>query len=336
MKILGIETSCDDTGIAVYDNKFGLIINKLHSQSSFHDKYGGVVPEIAARNHLDQIFLFLQKFKNKQNFFNSIDSIAYTAGPGLAGSLLVGATVACSLAFSLDVPVIPVNHIEGHLLSPMLDNKNLNFPFLGLLISGGNTQLIYAKKIGVYELLGKTLDIAVGNLFDKIAKALGLKYPGGPNISKLAKFGRNGIFKFPRPMLTNSNLNFSFSGLRTFIEKLIKCSDKSFQIKSDIALELEETIIEIFIFKVYRALKLLNLKNLVIVGGVSANSRLRNCFFDFSKKNNFNLFLASKKYCTDNAAMISYVGCLKFRSGIYSTNTDVFVDPKWCINNLNR
>ncbi|CAL4041939.1 tRNA N6-adenosine threonylcarbamoyltransferase [Buchnera aphidicola (Tetraneura ulmi)] len=336
MRILGIETSCDETGIAVYDNKLGLIVNKLNSQSFLHNKYGGVVPELAARNHLDQIFIFLQEFEKKKNFFSSIDAIAYTAGPGLVGPLLVGATVACSLAFSLNIPVVPVNHIEGHLLSPMLDSSNLNFPFLGLLISGGNTQLIHAKKLGVYKLLGKTLDIAVGNLFDKIAKILDLKYPGGPNISELAKFGKNRNFKFPRPMINDSSLNFSFSGLRTFIEKLVKFSDKSFQTKADIALELEESIIEIFIVKVCRALKLLNLNTLVIVGGVSANCRLRNYFSNFSNKNDLNLFLVSKKYCTDNAAMISYTGFLKFKSGVYFPNTDIFVDSKWCVDSKRK
>ncbi|CAL4318382.1 tRNA N6-adenosine threonylcarbamoyltransferase [Buchnera aphidicola (Eriosoma grossulariae)] len=335
MRILGIETSCDDTGIAIYDFRSGILINSVYNQDYIHNNYGGVVPELAARYHANNIACLIKDALKQSNCcLSSIHAIAYTAGPGLIGSLLVGATVGTALAFSLNIPTIPIHHMEGHLLSPMLNNPILNFPFLALLISGGNTQLVYAKKLGEYNLLGMSLDSSVGNTFDKVAKSLGLKYPGGPEISNLAKKGNINRFYFPRPMIKSPGLNFSFSGLRTFTEKTINNNDKDFQTKADIALAFEEAVSDTLTIKCHRALKMINVNNLIIAGGVSANDRIKKKLKNLMSKLNGNFYYPKLEFCTDNGAMIAYAGLLRFKSGEHYSNLNIHVFPKWLLSDL--
>lgn len=342
MKILGIETSCDDTSVAIYDDQLGIIFHKTWNQTKIHSKFGGVVPELAARCHLSQlnylikeIFLELFNYNIKNLKNNIIDAIAYTAGPGLVSSLLVGATVGCSLAFSLGVPYIPVNHIEGHLLSPMISKKIPVFPFIALLISGGNTQLIHATSLGQYKILGQTVDNAVGNVFDSIAKLLGLGFPGGEKLSLLAQYGVYQKYRFPRPMTKYKNLNFSFSGLQTHTEQVFYNSTKTFQEKANISRAFEEAILDTLMIKCQYAMSKIRLNALVVCGGVSANANLRKNFYTFMKKNNGKIYFADKKFSTDNAAMIAYVGYLRYQLGLYSTDLAIRVYPNWLINDSN-
>jgi len=274
MKVLGIETSCDDTGIAIYDVSKGLLVNELHSQKKIHANYGGIVPELASRAHTRKIIFLLDKIF-KKNTMRDIDLIAYTAGPGLVGSLLVGATFACSLAFALNIPILPVNHMEAHLLSPMLENKSIDFPFIALLVSGKHTQIIAAHQLGKYEILGESLDDAVGEALDKISNMLGLKYPNGRELSNLATKGTQKYFYFPRPMKNDLSLNFSFSGLKTFVSKFIQNKILNIQEKADIARAVEDAVIDVLLFKTKKALHKKGWKRLVIAGGVSANNLLR-------------------------------------------------------------
>ncbi|WP_075432391.1 tRNA (adenosine(37)-N6)-threonylcarbamoyltransferase complex transferase subunit TsaD [Buchnera aphidicola] len=342
MKILGIETSCDDTSVAIYDDQLGIIFHKTWNQTKIHSKFGGVVPELAARCHLSQlnylikeIFLELFNYNIKKLKNNIIDAIAYTAGPGLVSSLLVGATVGCSLAFSLGIPYIPVNHIEGHLLSPMINKKFPVFPFIALLISGGNTQLIHAVSLGQYKILGQTVDNAVGNVFDYIAKLLGLGFPGGKQLSLLAQYGIYKKYIFPRPMTKYYNLNFSFSGLQTHTEQVFYKSTKTFQEKANISRAFEEAIIDTLIIKSQYAIKKIKLNSLVVCGGVSANTTLRKKFNSVMKRNNGKIYFSEKKFSTDNAAMIAYVGYLRYKLGLYSTDLSIQVYPNWLINESN-
>ncbi|QJC37346.1 tRNA (adenosine(37)-N6)-threonylcarbamoyltransferase complex transferase subunit TsaD [Enterobacteriaceae endosymbiont of Donacia thalassina] len=316
MLFMGIETSCDDTSVAFYDENIGILCNNIYTQK-IHSKYGGVVPELAARNHLNKIIPLIKKslLKIKKNL-KDIDAIAYTAGPGQINSLIIGAIISHTLAFSLNIPIIPVNHMEGHLFSVMLQKKKPVFPFIGLLISGGHTQLIYTYKFGKYKILGTNIDDAVGETLDKVSKLLGLEYPGGKNLFKLSKYGTPKKFFFPRPMiLKKNNFNFSFSGLKTFVINFIKTQNlKNFKIKADIACALEEAIIETLYIKSLWALKKYNINQLVIAGGVSSNNNLRLFLYKNLKKKNIKLFYSNKKLCTDNAAMIAYLGSKKFLS----------------------
>lgn len=341
MKILGIETSCDDTSIAIYDDQLGIVFHKTWNQTKIHSKFGGIVPELAARCHLSQlnylikqIFFRLSNYNIKNLKNNIIDGIAYTAGPGLVGSLLIGATVAKCLAFSLGIPCLSINHLEGHILSAMIGQKLPIFPFIALLVSGGNTQLIYAKSLGKYKILGKTLDKAVGNVFDYIAKLLGLGFPGGKKLSALAQYGVLGKYMFPRPMTKNCNLDFSFSGLQTHTEKLIYNSKQTFQEKANLARGFEDAIIDTLIIKCKYAIKKTKINSLVICGGVSVNSQLRKKFFSLIKKDCKNVYFPHKKFCTDNAAMIAYVGYLRYKLGLYSSNFSIQVYPNWLINQI--
>ncbi|QJC32901.1 tRNA (adenosine(37)-N6)-threonylcarbamoyltransferase complex transferase subunit TsaD [Enterobacteriaceae endosymbiont of Donacia semicuprea] len=314
MLIMGIETSCDDTAVAIYDKNLGILCNNIYTQK-IHSKYGGVVPELAARNHFTKLIPLIKKSLLKINKnLNNLDCISYTAGPGQKNSLIIGTIIAHSLGYILNIPVIPVNHMEGHLFSIMLKKKKPNFPFIGLLISGGHTQLIYTYKFGIYKLLGTNIDDAVGEAFDKTSKILGLDYPGGKNLSKLAKYGIPKKFIFPRPMiLKKNNLNFSFSGLKTFVKNFIqKKKLKTFQIKADIACAFEDTIIDTLYIKSLWALKKYNINQLVIAGGVSSNKKLRIFFKKNLQKNHIKLFYSNIKLCTDNAAMIAYIGSKKF------------------------
>ncbi|QJC38575.1 tRNA (adenosine(37)-N6)-threonylcarbamoyltransferase complex transferase subunit TsaD [Enterobacteriaceae endosymbiont of Donacia fulgens] len=314
MIVMGIETSCDDTAVAIYDKKIGILCNNIYTQK-IHSKYGGVVPELAARNHLKKIIPLIKKslIKIKKKLYD-INAIAYTSGPGQINSLIIGAIISHTLAFSLNIPAIPVNHMEGHLFSIMLQKQKPIFPFIGLLISGGHTQLIYTSKFRKYKILGTSIDDAVGETLDKVSKLLGLDYPGGKNLFKLSKFGTPKKFFFPRPMtFKKNNLNFSFSGLKTFVTNFIKKQDlNNFQIKADIASSLEEAVIETLYIKSLWALKKYNINQLVIAGGVSSNKKLRKFLYKNLKKNNIKLFYSNKKLCTDNAAMIAYIGAKNF------------------------
>ncbi|WP_343154820.1 tRNA (adenosine(37)-N6)-threonylcarbamoyltransferase complex transferase subunit TsaD [Buchnera aphidicola (Pseudoregma panicola)] len=339
MKILGIETSCDDTSISVYDDKVGVVFCFTISQSDVHAKYGGVVPEIASRLHLKNIFILLNKLiKNKKISKKNINAISYTIGPGLPGSLLVGATVANSLSYLWEIPVIFVNHMESHLFSYMLNKKYFDFPkfpMLSLLVSGGHTQIILAKSLGKYKILGNCLDDPAGEVIDKISNMLGIKYPGGKKLSELAKFGKSNIFNFPKPMLYSNNFNFSFSGLKTHVSRIILNHDyvPNDMFKFNIAKELENTIAEILVKKSFDALKFTNLRTLVVSGGVSANETLRKKIINMSKKiKNCFVHFTDKKFCTDNAAMVAYLGMLYFKNNMYSS-PKIFFSPKLSISN---
>ncbi|WP_225639665.1 tRNA (adenosine(37)-N6)-threonylcarbamoyltransferase complex transferase subunit TsaD [Candidatus Profftia sp. (ex Adelges kitamiensis)] len=329
MRILGIETSCDDTGIGIYDNKKGILANQLYSQIKTHIDYGGIVPELASRDHIRKVIPLIQAaFKEANLTSKDIDGIAYTAGPGLIGSLLVGASIGQALAFAWDLPAIPVNHMEGHLLAPMLEDNPPIFPFVALLVSGGHTQLISVTGMGQYKLLGESLDDAAGETFDKIAKLLGLEYPGGSMLAKIAKYGHTGRFIFPRPMIDSPELNFSFSGLKTSVAKTILSNPKDNQTRYDIALALEDAIVDILVIKCKRALEQTGFKYLVMGGGVSANNKLRDQLTIMMKNRNGKAFYARPEFCTDNGVIISYTGMLRFKCNINS-NLIIYVRPRW-------
>ena len=312
MLILGIETSCDETGIALYDSNKGLLGHTLHSQIDLHAEYGGVVPELASRDHIRYIIPLINQLLNKTSIAKeAINAIAYTAGPGLSGALLVGSTVGESLSFALGIPSIPVHHLEGHLLAPMLEDKKPVFPFLALLVSGGHTQIIHVKRIGQYDIVGDTLDDAAGEAFDKTAQLLGLGYPGGAKLSKLAESGKP-KYDLPKPMLHSKDFDFSFSGLKTAVLTLVKKQPElTDTIKANIAASFQESITEVLIYKTLKAMNSLNLNQIVVSGGVGANKQLREKLTKSSQENNFQLFFPSLEFCTDNGAMIALAGYLR-------------------------
>lgn len=312
MLILGIETSCDETGIALYDSNKGLLGHTLHSQIDLHAEYGGVVPELASRDHIRYIIPLINQLLNKTSIAKeAINAIAYTAGPGLSGALLVGSTVGESLSFALGIPSIPVHHLEGHLLAPMLEDKKPVFPFLALLVSGGHTQIIHVKRIGQYDIVGDTLDDAAGEAFDKTAQLLGLGYPGGAKLSKLAESGKP-KYDLPKPMLHSKDFDFSFSGLKTAVLTLVKKQPELTDIiKANIAASFQESITEVLIYKTLKAMNSLNLNQIVVSGGVGANKQLREKLTKSSQENNFQLFFPSLEFCTDNGAMIALAGYLR-------------------------
>ncbi|MDF7679852.1 tRNA (adenosine(37)-N6)-threonylcarbamoyltransferase complex transferase subunit TsaD [Enterobacteriaceae bacterium ESL0689] len=329
MRVLGIETSCDETGIAIYDDKKGLLANQLYSQVSLHADYGGVVPELASRDHVRKTVPLIQMaMKEASLSAKEIDAVAYTAGPGLVGALLVGATIGRALAFAWNVPAIPVHHMEGHLLAPMLEEDPPAFPFVALLVSGGHTQLISVTGIGQYQLLGESIDDAAGEAFDKTAKLLGLDYPGGPLLSKMASRGIAGRFVFPRPMTDRPGLDFSFSGLKTFAANAIKNNNHDAQTHADIARAFEDAVIDTLMIKCRRALEQTDFKRLVIAGGVSANSVLREKLATMMTQRGGSLFCARPAFCTDNGAMIAYAGMIRLNSGVNAAPT-VTVRPRW-------
>ncbi len=313
MLILGIETSCDETGIALYDSNKGLLGHTLHSQIDLHAEYGGVVPELASRDHIRYIIPLINQLLNKTSIAKeAINAIAYTAGPGLSGALLVGSTVGESLSFALGIPSIPVHHLEGHLLAPMLEDKKPVFPFLALLVSGGHTQIIHVKQIGQYDIVGDTLDDAAGEAFDKTAQLLGLGYPGGAALSKLAESGKP-KYDLPKPMLHSKDFDFSFSGLKTAVLTLVKKQPELTDIiKANIAASFQESITEVLIYKTLKAMNSLNLNQIVVSGGVGANKQLREKLTKSSQENNFQLFFPSLEFCTDNGAMIALAGYLRY------------------------
>lgn len=320
MLVLGIESSCDETGVALYDSNKGLLADALFSQIDLHRIYGGVVPELASRDHIKRLIPLLNQVLSKANCQKQdIDAIAYTAGPGLVGALLVGASFAKALAFALSIPTVGVHHMEGHLLAPMLESNPPTFPFIALLVSGGHTQLVRVDGIGRYELLGESVDDAAGEAFDKTAKLLGLNYPGGPEIAKLAINGIAKRFKFPRPMTDRPGLMFSFSGLKTAaLNAWQQCKaegDDSIQTKSDIALAFQQAVVDTLTIKCRRALEQTGLSRLVIAGGVSANKSLRQSLETMVISFNGEVFYARPEFCTDNGAMIAYAGCQRLLAG---------------------
>lgn len=316
MKILGIETSCDETGTAIYDSEKGLLANVIYSQIPIHEKYGGVVPELASRDHIRKLLPLIEKVLHDANLTkNQIDGIAYTSTPGLIGALLVGASVGKSLGFALNIPTIAVHHMEAHLLAPMLEENKPEFPFVALLVSGGHSMLVEVSGFGQYSLLGETLDDAAGEAFDKAAKLLGLPYPGGPALAKLAEQGNPKRFHFPRPMIDRPGLDFSFSGLKTFTANTFRDEGDDPQTKADIACAFQEAVVDTLVIKCRRALEQTNLSRLIIAGGVGANLLLREKLKQMAKKHHAEVFYPRFAFCTDNAAMIAYAGCLRLLNG---------------------
>ncbi len=327
---LGIESSCDETGIALYHSEQGLLSHAIHSQIALHNEYGGVVPELASRDHAHRVIPLVRQVCSQANIaLQQINGIAYTQGPGLSGALLVGASVANALAFSLAIPTIAIHHMEGHLLSPLLSEAKPQFPFIALLVSGGHTQLMQVNDIGDYLLLGESLDDAAGEAFDKTAKLLGLNYPGGPELARLAKNGRPNIFKLPRPMLKNNNLDFSFSGLKTAVLTLSQQHEMTEQAKADLAYATQEAIVDVLCKKSIRALKQTGLNQLVVAGGVGANLLLRQQLTQTISHQGGKVFYPELAYCTDNGAMIAYAGSLRFARQQGQHNYQFSVRPRW-------
>lgn len=316
MKILGLETSCDETGVALYDTNQGLLVHALHSQIALHEVYGGVVPELASRDHVRRIIPLVRKVLADANVEGSdLDGVAYTAGPGLIGALLVGVSTGRSLAYGWGIPAVGVHHMEGHLLAPMLEETAPEFPFIALLVSGGHTMLVKVENIGRYEILGESLDDAAGEAFDKTAKLLGLGYPGGPALSVLAETGNPERFRFPRPMTDRPGLDFSFSGLKTFAVNTFKKEGDDEQTKADIACAFVEAVVDTLAIKCKRAIQQTEIKTLIAAGGVSANTQLRKRLVEVCDKEGAEVFYPRPEFCTDNGAMIAYAGALRLQAG---------------------
>ncbi|MDN3651969.1 tRNA (adenosine(37)-N6)-threonylcarbamoyltransferase complex transferase subunit TsaD [Thalassotalea ponticola] len=334
MRILGIETSCDETGIAIYDEEQGIVAHQLYSQIKVHADYGGVVPELASRDHVRKtIPLIKQALADAGLSPSDLDGVAYTAGPGLVGALLVGCSIGRSLAYGWDIPAVPVHHMEGHLLAPMLEDDVPDFPFIALLVSGGHTMLVRVDGIGKYQVLGESVDDAAGEAFDKTAKLLGLDYPGGPVLAKMAEQGTKGRFKFPRPMTDRPGLDFSFSGLKTFAANTIRDNDDSDQTKADIAYAFQEAVVDTLAIKCKRALEQCGLNRLVIAGGVSANTSLREKLATTMQKLNGKVYYPRPEFCTDNGAMIAFAGMQRLKSGV-SADMTFKATPRWPLDSL--
>ena len=338
MLVLGLETSCDETGVALYDSEQGLLADALFSQIDLHRVYGGVVPELASRDHVKRMLpLIRQVLDEAGREATQIDAIAYTAGPGLVGALLVGASCAQAMAFAWGVPAVGVHHMEGHLLAPMLEEQPPAFPFVALLVSGGHTQLVRVDGIGRYELLGESVDDAAGEAFDKTAKLMGLRYPGGPEIAALAERGTPGRFVFPRPMTDRPGLDFSFSGLKTSTlttwQQCRNAGDDGEQTRCDIALAFEQAVVETLTIKCRRALQQTGLKRLVIAGGVSANQSLRQSLEAMLAEMQGQVFYARPRFCTDNGAMIAYAGCQRLLAG-QKVGPEIAVQARWPMETL--
>jgi len=336
MWILGIESSCDETGLALYHDQRGLVAHAVHSQIDLHQAYGGVVPELASRDHVRRIVpLYRQVLAEAGIAAGDIDAIAYTAGPGLAGALLVGAAFAESLAFSLDRPAIPIHHLEGHLLSPLLSADPPTYPFVALLVSGGHTQLMRVSAVGDYEMLGETLDDAAGEAFDKTAKLLGLPYPGGPHLAALAQQGSPGCLKLPRPMLGSGDLDFSFSGLKTAVLNAVnKGLDEAG--RADLAAEFQEAVVDVLVAKSLAALRQTRLNQLVVAGGVGANRRLRARLDVELAQRKGRVFYPELALCTDNGAMIAFAGAQRLAAGVAASSSQhaIAVRPRWPLDTL--
>ncbi len=332
MLVLGIETSCDETGVALYDSERGLLAHALHSQVAMHAEYGGVVPELASRDHIRRVLPLTRKILAEAGCgLGAVGAIAYTEGPGLAGALLVGAGLASALGFALKVPVIGVHHLEGHLLAPLLEPDPPAFPFVALLVSGGHSQLMRVSGVGAYETLGETLDDAAGEAFDKTAKLLGLGYPGGPAISRLAEKGQAGRFKLPRPMLNSGDLNFSFSGLKTAVLTLVNQQPRDEQTLADIACAFQDAIVDVLAAKSLAALGQTGLARLVVAGGVGANRQLREALNARVMRRGGRVYYPKLEFCTDNGAMIAFAGAMRLgQAGPVGAADGAFtVRPRW-------
>ncbi|MBI5920607.1 MAG: tRNA (adenosine(37)-N6)-threonylcarbamoyltransferase complex transferase subunit TsaD [Betaproteobacteria bacterium] len=336
MRVLGIESSCDETGVALYDTSLGLLSHAIHSQVDMHQAYGGVVPELASRDHIRRLVPLLRHVLVTANAnLESLDAIAYTAGPGLAGALLVGASFAAALAFARGIPALPVHHLEGHLLSPLLARDPPQFPFVALLVSGGHTQLMRVAAVGDYTLLGESLDDAAGEAFDKTAKLLGLGYPGGPALAQLATSGRLGCSQLPRPMLHSGDLDFSFSGLKTAVLTLVRNTELSESMRADLAAEFQEAVSDVLVGKSLAALRQCGLHRLVVAGGVGANRRLRERLDQEATKLGVRVFYPDLEFCTDNGAMIAYCGARRLMAGAMASDQGIFaVRPRWPLQEL--
>jgi N6-L-threonylcarbamoyladenine synthase len=336
MRVLGIETSCDETGIAVYDSNHGLLAHALHSQVDMHAIYGGVVPELASRDHVRRVIPLIKSVLQDAGLSSKdIGGIAYTAGPGLIGALLVGVAAGRSLAYGWRVPAVAVHHMEAHLLAPMLEKNPPAFPFIALLVSGGHTQLVQVNQPGEYVMLGESLDDAAGEAFDKTAKLLGLGYPGGPALSALADKGKPGRFEFPRPMTDRPGLDFSFSGLKTHAVNTIHREDDSQQTHADIARAFVDAVVDTLVIKCHRAMNETGINTLIAAGGVSANRQLREKLNKLAGEMGGQVYFPRPEFCTDNGAMIAYAGCLKLQAG--STEPlSFYARPRWPMMELNN
>ena len=337
MKVLGIESSCDETGLAVYDSEQGLLAHVLHSQVAVHAEYGGVVPELASRDHIRFLIPLAEDVLRRAGIDkHALDGIAYTAGPGLIGALMSGAAVARSLAWALGIPAVEVHHMEGHLLAPLLEPDAPRFPFVALLVSGGHTLLAHVAAIGEYALIGQSLDDAAGEAFDKTAKMMGLGYPGGPVLAKLAASGHSGRFRFPRPMTDRPGLDFSFSGLKTYALNTWEQNQKHIdddQLRADIARAFEEAVVDTLSVKCRRALQQTGCQRLIVAGGVGANQRLRQQLQQLAEKHRFSVSFPRLEFCTDNGAMIAFAGCLRLQAG-QSQPLDIDARARWPMEEL--
>lgn len=338
MLVLGIETSCDETGVALYDSERGIRAEALYSQIKLHQEFGGVVPELASRDHIRKTLPLIRQVLQQAGCKGSdIDGVAYTSGPGLAGALLVGAAIGRSLGMTWNVPTIGVHHMEGHLLAPLLEPEGPQFPFVALLVSGGHTQLVAVEAIGRYQVIGESVDDAAGEAFDKVAKLLGLPYPGGPQVAKLALEGNPARFNFPRPMVNRPGLDFSFSGLKTYVLTTVQEHTHDgiidAQTRADIAHAFQEAVVSTLMIKCRRALQQTGMKALVIAGGVSANTRLREALGEMAAEENSRLYYPKLKYCTDNGAMIAYAGCQRLLAG-QQDDLAFHARPRWNLETL--
>ena len=332
--VLGIESSCDETGVAVYDPARGLLAHRLYSQIRLHAEYGGVVPELASRDHVRKLLPLVRETLAAAGVgVADLGGVAYTAGPGLIGALLVGASAARALAWALDVPAIGVHHMEGHLLAPLLEEEAPEPPFVALLVSGGHSMLIAVDGIGRYRLLGDTLDDAAGEAFDKTAKLMGLPYPGGPQLAKLAEQGTPGRFRFSRPMTDRPGLDFSFSGLKTQVLLAWQASDRSDATRADVARGFEEAMVDTLRIKCLRALDASGARSLVIAGGVGANRGLRASLDEATRKIGARVYFPRPEFCTDNGAMIALAGALRLQAG-QRESTAIKVMPRWDLESL--
>jgi N6-L-threonylcarbamoyladenine synthase len=330
MRVLGIETSCDETGVAIYDTERGLLAHRLFSQIAMHAEYGGVVPELASRDHIQRVLPLLRETLADAGLrMQDLEGIAYTAGPGLIGALMTGASMARSMAWALKIPAVGVHHMEGHLLAPMLEETPPAFPFVALLVSGGHTLLVDVPRLGEYQILGESVDDAAGEAFDKTAKLMGLSYPGGPLLAQLAQHGQAGVYKFPRPMIDRPGCDFSFSGLKTFALTTWQASDQSEQAKADIAYAFEEAVVDTLAIKCKRALEQTGRKRLVIAGGVGANQRLRAKLSQL----NAEVYFPRLAFCTDNGAMIAYAGAMRLQAGV-TEPAIISARPRWPLSEL--
>jgi N6-L-threonylcarbamoyladenine synthase len=335
MVVLGIETSCDETGVALYDSTRGLLAHTLYSQVAMHAEYGGVVPELASRDHVRRLLPLTKSVLAEAGLaVTDIGAVAYTQGPGLAGALLVGASAAHGLAYALGVPAIGLHHLEAHLLSPLLARPAPEFPFVALLVSGGHTQLMRVGGVGDYDLLGETVDDAAGEAFDKSAKLLGLSYPGGPEIARLAERGRAGRYKLPRPMLTSGNLEFSFSGLKTAVLTAVRGRSLDEQGRADLAAEIQQAIVDVLVAKSVAALEQTGLERLVVAGGVGANRLLRAELSARAARLGYTVYYPDFEFCTDNGAMIAFAGAKRLERGNAREVLKFSVRPRWPLDEL--